>query len=78
MTFRKEIHTASELDAAFGRRGGEPMTIEIATRKRTFRAILCGVKKNGTFDIAVPQMDDGSDEPFEMTYHIDDVRVFAD
>lgn len=74
----KIINTATELDALLS--SNEPVVIEISTRKRTFAALLSGVKKDGRFDISVPagEMIGDTDEPFEMTYHLDDVIVRFD
>lgn len=52
--------------------GGEPVTIQISTRKRTFNAILTGVKKDGSFDIYEPGADGGLEQ---RTYYYEDVIV---
>lgn len=77
MALSKELHSAADLIKALEAAGCEPVDIEVATRKRTFRCLLTSAKKSGEFQIYLPTSP-GDEAPFEMAYHILDVKVFID
>lgn len=74
--FNRPIRNADELIKLQENEGFEPVMIEVQTLKRRFACILAGCKKDGSFDIFIPE-DASGDEPFEATYHFRDVLVFA-